>query len=102
MDRPRGRRVLKFDGAFGPEGGGIALSGDEYYNAACRGHVHIEYHNQDYHRPHRLRWMASHWIRGSRGSPYESSSLAHPSPLRGPLPLKGTQERYGIGCLCHM
>ena len=28
--------------------------------------------------------------------PYESSSLAHPSPLRGPLPLKGTQERYGI------
>ena len=30
MDRPRGRRVLKFDGAFGPEGCGIALSGDEY------------------------------------------------------------------------
>ena len=26
------------------------------------------------------------------GLPYESSSLAHPSPLRGPLPLKGTQE----------
>ena len=25
-----GRRVLKFDGAFGPEGCGIALSGDEY------------------------------------------------------------------------
>ena len=23
-------KVLKFDGAFGPEGGGIALSGDEY------------------------------------------------------------------------
>ena len=31
MDRPRGRRVLKFDGALGPEGGGIALSGDEFY-----------------------------------------------------------------------
>ena len=30
------------------------------------------------------------------GLPYESSSLAHPSPLRGPLPLKGTQEHYGI------
>ena len=30
MDRPRSQRVLKFDGAFGPEGGGIALSGDEY------------------------------------------------------------------------
>lgn len=64
-----GRSVLKFDGAFGPEGGGIALSGDEFYNAAFGGHVHIECHNQDYHRPHRLRWMASHWIRGSQGSP---------------------------------
>ena len=30
IDRPAGRRVLKFDGAFGPEGCGIALSGDEY------------------------------------------------------------------------
>ena len=30
IDRPDGRRVLKFDGAFGPEGCGIALSGDEY------------------------------------------------------------------------
>ena len=27
---PMGRRVLKFDGAFGPEGCGIALSGDAY------------------------------------------------------------------------
>ena len=25
IDLPDGRRVLKFDGAFGPEGGGIAL-----------------------------------------------------------------------------
>ena len=48
---PMGRRVLKFDGAFGPEGCGIALSGDEFYNAAFGGHVHIKYHNQDYHRP---------------------------------------------------
>ena len=30
MDRPDGRRVLKFDGAFGLEGYGIALTGDEY------------------------------------------------------------------------
>ena len=30
MDQPDGRRVLKFDGAFGPEGCGIALLGDEY------------------------------------------------------------------------
>ena len=26
MDRPGGRRVLRFDGAFGPEGCGIALA----------------------------------------------------------------------------
>ena len=25
-----GRRVLRFDGAFGPEGCGIALTGDKY------------------------------------------------------------------------
>ena len=31
IDRPGGRRVLRFDGAFGPEGCGIALSGDEFY-----------------------------------------------------------------------
>ena len=30
MTGPMGRRVRKFDGAFGPEGCGIALSGDEY------------------------------------------------------------------------
>ena len=36
MTGPMGRRVRKFDGAFGPEGCGIALAGDEYYNAAFR------------------------------------------------------------------
>ena len=30
IDRPDGRRVLKFDGAIGPEGCGIALTGDEH------------------------------------------------------------------------
>ena len=30
FDRPEGRRVLKFDGAFGPEGCGIALMGNTY------------------------------------------------------------------------
>ena len=25
-------------------------TGDEYYNAACGGHVHIEYHNHSYPR----------------------------------------------------
>ena len=36
MDRPDGRRVLKFDGAFGPEGCGIALLGDEYEVSVTR------------------------------------------------------------------
>ena len=30
MDRPDGRRVLKFDGAFGPEGCGLPLCGNAY------------------------------------------------------------------------
>ena len=50
MDRPYGRRVLKFDGLSG-RGLWYRPSGDEFYNAAFGGHVHIKYHNQDYHRP---------------------------------------------------
>ena len=38
------------EGSKGSKGGGIALSGDEFYNAACGGHVHIEYHNHSYPR----------------------------------------------------
>ena len=30
IDRPDGRRVLKFDGAFGPEGCGLPLRGNAY------------------------------------------------------------------------
>ena len=60
---------LRCEGSKGSKGWWYRPQGDEFYNAACGGHVSIEYHNQDYHRPHRLRWMASHWIRGSRGSP---------------------------------
>ena len=45
IDGPLARGFLRFLSltAFQAEGGGIALSGDEYYNAAYRGHVHIEY-----------------------------------------------------------
>ena len=50
MDRPYGRRVLRFDGLSG-RGLWYRPSGDEFYNAAFGGHVHIKYHNQDYHRP---------------------------------------------------
>ncbi|EHO61958.1 hypothetical protein HMPREF9453_02121, partial [Dialister succinatiphilus YIT 11850] len=45
-----GRRVLKFDGPLA-RGWWYRPQGDEFYNAAFGGHVHIEYHNQDYHRP---------------------------------------------------
>ena len=36
IDRPNGRRVRKFDGAFGPEGCGIALTGDAYEVSVMR------------------------------------------------------------------
>ena len=49
MDRPYGRRVLRFDGLSG-RGLWYRPSGDEFYNAAFGGHVHIKYHNQDYPR----------------------------------------------------
>ena len=73
-------KVLKIDGpfraqgflsltAFQAEGCGIALRAMSIIMPPFGGHVHIECHNHSYHRPHRLRWMASHWIRGSRGSP---------------------------------
>ena len=50
MDRPYGRRVLKFDGLSG-RGLWYRPSGDEFYNAAFGGHVHIKYHNHSYHCP---------------------------------------------------
>ena len=50
MDRPLAGGFLSLT-AFQAEGCGIALSGDEFYNAAFGGHVQIKYHNQDYHRP---------------------------------------------------
>ena len=53
VDGPLARGFLRFLSltAFQAEGCGIALSGDEFYNASFGGHVHIKYHNQDYHRP---------------------------------------------------
>ena len=75
------KKVLRIDGPFRAqgflsltalraEGCGIALTGDEYYNAAFRRS-----------RPHSVSL-----------SFFPSPT---PSPLRGPLPLKGTQGRYG-------
>ena len=62
---PMGRRVLKFDGLSG-RGLWYRPQGDEYYNAAFRRS-----------RPHRVS--------------YSFLPSYIPSPLRGPLPLKGTQ-----------
>ena len=47
---PMGRRVRKFDGAFGPEGCGIALWAMSIIMPPFGGHVHIEYHNHSYPR----------------------------------------------------
>ena len=44
-------------------------------------------------RHHLARWEACHWIRGSRGSPYESSSFATPAS-GGTIKL-----RYAVSCL---
>ena len=48
MDRPDGRRVLKFDGAFGPEGCGIALLGDEYEVSVTGFTFSVIWHSKHY------------------------------------------------------
>ena len=48
IDRPAGRRVLKFDGAFGPEGCGIALSGDEHEVSVTDSTFCVIWHNKHY------------------------------------------------------
>ena len=50
MTGPMGRRVRKFDGAFGPEGCGIALWAMSIIMPPFGGHVHIEYHIHSYSR----------------------------------------------------
>ena len=45
---PMGRRVLKFDGAFGPEGCGIALSGDEHEVSVTDSTFCVIWHNKHY------------------------------------------------------
>ena len=60
---------LRCEGSKGSKGGGLSSRAMSIIMPPFGGHVHIEYHNHSYPRPHRLRWMASHWIRGSRGSP---------------------------------
>ena len=50
MTGPMGRRVRKFDGAFGPEGCGIALWAMSIIMPPFGGHVHIEYHIHSYPR----------------------------------------------------
>ena len=42
MDRPEGRRVLKFDGAFGPEGCGLP-SRAMLIKSALRVHLSVSY-----------------------------------------------------------
>ena len=49
MDRPLAGGFLSLT-ALRAEGCGIALTGNEFYNAAFGGHVHIEYHNHSYPR----------------------------------------------------
>ena len=50
MTGPMGRRVRKIDGAFGPEGCGIAHWAMSIIMPPFGGHVHIEYHIHSYSR----------------------------------------------------
>ena len=54
IDRPDGRRVRKFDGAFGPEGCGIALTGDAY-EVSVTGLVFCVI----WHEKHSADWLAA-------------------------------------------
>ena len=62
IDRPEGRRVLKFDGAFGPEGCGIALTGDEYEVSVTGFTFCVIWHDR-----HSADWLAA------LASPYPAS-----------------------------
>ena len=75
MDGPSAQGFLSLT-AFQAEGCGIALTGDKFYNAACGGHVHIEY----------------------LFSPLTSYTLSRYAGF----PLKGKRERYEIGFLYHI
>ena len=73
------KKVLRIDGpsaqgflsltALRAEGCGLPLRAMSIIMPPFGGHVHLECHNHSYPRTHRLRWMASHWIRGSFLSP---------------------------------
>ena len=62
IDRPDGRKVLKFDGAFGPEGCGIALTGDEYKGSVTGLAFYVIWHEK-----HSANWLAA------LASPYPAS-----------------------------
>ena len=81
MDRPRGRRVLKFDGAFGPEGGGIALSGDEY-KVDVTGLAFC------------ITWHAKHSVIGSLRSPPLSRCAGLPPQAGAEQPVLSVEPLY--------
>ena len=71
---PMGRRVLKFDGAFGPEGCGIALSGDKYKVSVTGLAFCVIWHDT-----HSGDWFTAFAppIRLCRTSPYAGGRIKH-------------------------
>ncbi len=69
IDRPAAGGFLSLTGPLAPRVVVSPYGAMSIIMPPFGGHVHIEYHNHSYPRLHRLRWMASHWIRGSLLSP---------------------------------
>ena len=68
IDRPDGRRVLKFDGAFGPEGCGIALRAMSI-KSALRIYLSASYVMKSITVISHLRWLSPLWCLTAPPSP---------------------------------
>ena len=78
MDRPDGRRVLKFDGAFGPEGCGLPLRA-MLIKSALRIHLSVSYGMISILRIGSLRSPPPFRLR--RTSPYAGGRIKHRETL---------------------
>ena len=87
IDRPGGRRVLRFDGAFGPEGCGIVLWGDEHKVSVTGLTFCVIWH--DTHSGDWLTALATHPLNGGgqvtgRRETHSLKSAAKPPPPLAP------------------
>ena len=87
-----GRRVLKFDGAFGPEGCGIALSGDAYKVSVTGLAFCVIWHDT-----HAGDWLTAFATKGDTAEWYmKYMTLCFSSPYFS-FPLEGNSRAAGKG-----